>query len=64
MMDHAALRYIQIDTGRGRYQLRPSGCPGGTSQGLRQNHTFTTHLALSASLQPVMIRMPCYANIW
>ncbi|MFO7916937.1 MAG: enolase C-terminal domain-like protein [Anaerolineae bacterium] len=54
MMDQAGPGYIQIDAGR----------IGGISQGKRVadyaqargltyvNHTFTTHLALSASLQP------------
>ncbi|MEA3406514.1 MAG: mandelate racemase/muconate lactonizing enzyme family protein [Chloroflexota bacterium] len=54
MIDRAGLGYIQIDAGR----------IGGISQGKRVadyaqargltyvNHTFTTHLALSASLQP------------
>lgn len=54
MLDHAGLGFIQIDTGR----------IGGISQAKRVadaaqacgvtyvNHTFTSHLAISASLQP------------
>jgi L-alanine-DL-glutamate epimerase-like enolase superfamily enzyme len=54
MMDYAGLRYIQIDTGRvggitaARRVAQYAEAAGVTFV----NHTFTSHLALSASLQP------------
>ena len=54
MMDHAALRYIQIDTGRvGGISSAHRVAQEARARGVTfVNHTFTTHLALSASLQP------------
>lgn len=54
MIDHAAVGYIQIDTGRiGGITTAAQVAQYAAERGLRYvNHTFTTHLALSASLQP------------
>ncbi len=54
MIDYAGLSFIQIDTGRiggitvGKKVADIAQCAGITYV----NHTFTSHLALSASLQP------------
>ena len=54
MIDHAGLRYIQIDAGR----IGGIGAAAEVARYARErgvtyvNHTFTSHLALSASLQP------------
>lgn len=54
MMDHAGIRFIQIDTGRiGGITPAKSVADIATKQGIKYvNHTFTSHLALSASIQP------------
>ena len=54
MIDHAGLGFVQIDTGRiGGITPAAEVAAHAASRGVRYvNHTFTTHLALSASLQP------------
>jgi len=54
MIDHAGIGFIQIDTGRiGGISDAKSVADYANSKGVTfVNHTFTTHLALSASLQP------------
>ena len=54
MIDYAGLRYIQIDAGRiGGITTAVEVARYAQARGVRfVNHTFTTHLALSASLQP------------
>ncbi len=54
MLDHAGLGYIQIDTGRvGGISIAHRIAAEAQSRGVTYvNHTFTSHLALSASLQP------------
>lgn len=54
MIDHAALGYVQIDTGRiGGITTAKAVADYARARGVRfVNHTFTTHLALSASIQP------------
>jgi L-alanine-DL-glutamate epimerase-like enolase superfamily enzyme len=54
MIVHAALGYIQIDAGRiGGITIAKQAADYASARGVRYvNHTFTTHLALSASLQP------------
>lgn len=54
MMDFAALGYVQIDAGRiGGITTAKQVADYAAARGVRfVNHTFTTHLALSASLQP------------
>ena len=54
MIDYAGLGFVQIDTGRiggitSAYQVADYARAKGVQF---VNHTFTTHLALSASLQP------------
>ncbi len=54
MMDYAGLGYVQIDTGRiGGITTAKQVADYAGAKGVQfVNHTFTTHLALSASLQP------------
>lgn len=54
MIDHAGLGYVQIDTGRiGGISDAKLVADYAAGRGVTfVNHTFTTHLALSASLQP------------
>jgi L-alanine-DL-glutamate epimerase-like enolase superfamily enzyme len=54
MIDHAGLGYIQIDAGRiGGITVARQVARYARSRGVPYvNHTFTSHLALSASLQP------------
>ena len=54
MIDHARLGYVQIDTGRiGGITDAKLVADYAANRGVTYvNHTFTTHLALSASLQP------------
>jgi len=54
MIDYAGLGFIQIDTGRiGGITPAKQVADYATRQGvIYVNHTFTTHLALSASIQP------------
>jgi L-alanine-DL-glutamate epimerase-like enolase superfamily enzyme len=54
MIDHAGLGFVQIDTGRiGGITTARQVADYACARGVRfVNHTFTTHLALSASLQP------------
>jgi L-alanine-DL-glutamate epimerase-like enolase superfamily enzyme len=54
MMDYAGLGYVQIDTGRiGGITTAKQVADCARSKKIQfVNHTFTTHLALSASLQP------------
>ncbi|PWU09827.1 MAG: mandelate racemase [Verrucomicrobia bacterium] len=54
MIDYAGLGYVQIDTGRigGITTAKQIADYAGTKGVRFVNHTFTTHLALSASLQP------------
>ena len=54
MIDCAGLAYVQIDTGRiGGITTAKQVADYASAKGVRYvNHTFTTHLALSASLQP------------
>jgi L-alanine-DL-glutamate epimerase-like enolase superfamily enzyme len=54
LIDHGSVAFIQIDTGRiggitDAKQVADYACSHGVTY---VNHTFTTHLALSASLQP------------
>ncbi len=54
MIDYARIGYVQIDTGRiGGITTASEVAHYAHSRGVRfVNHTFTTHLALSASIQP------------
>lgn len=54
MLDHAALGFIQIDAGRiGGISVAKRVADEAKRRGITYvNHTFTSHLALSASLQP------------
>lgn len=54
MMEHAGVDYIQIDTGRiGGITAAKVVAEAATARGCTfLNHTFTSHLALSASIQP------------
>jgi L-alanine-DL-glutamate epimerase-like enolase superfamily enzyme len=54
MIDYAGLRYVQIDAGRiGGISVAKQVADYAQSRGVTYvNHTFTSHLALSASLQP------------
>jgi len=54
MLDHAGLKYIQIDAGRiGGLSVAKDVADYAASKGITYvNHTFTSNLALSASLQP------------
>lgn len=54
MIDYAALGYVQINAGRiGGITTARQVADYAQARGVRfVNHTFTTHLALSASLQP------------
>ncbi|MFN8375582.1 MAG: mandelate racemase/muconate lactonizing enzyme family protein [Anaerolineae bacterium] len=54
MIDYAAVGYVQIDTGRiGGITVAKQVADYAASRGIRFiNHTFTSHLALSASIQP------------
>jgi L-alanine-DL-glutamate epimerase-like enolase superfamily enzyme len=54
MIDHAAVGYIQIDAGRiGGLSVAKRVADYASSKGVTYvNHTFTSHLALSASIQP------------
>jgi L-alanine-DL-glutamate epimerase-like enolase superfamily enzyme len=54
MIDYAGLGYIQIDAGRiGGITAAKQVADYARAKGVQfVNHTFTTHLALSASLQP------------
>ncbi|MGQ0578579.1 MAG: mandelate racemase/muconate lactonizing enzyme family protein [Betaproteobacteria bacterium] len=54
MIDHAGLKYVQIDAGRiGGISVAKQVADYANAKGVTYvNHTFTSHLALSASLQP------------
>ncbi|MFO1069096.1 MAG: mandelate racemase/muconate lactonizing enzyme family protein [Geminicoccaceae bacterium] len=54
MIDHAGIGYVQIDAGRvGGISSAKRVADYAASRGVTYvNHTFTSHLALSASLQP------------
>ncbi len=54
MIDYAGLGFVQIDTGRiGGITTAKQVADYAVAKGVQfVNHTFTTHLALSASLQP------------
>lgn len=53
MMDHAGLGFIQIDAGRIGLSTARQVAVEAPPRGITfVNHTFTSHLALSASLQP------------
>jgi L-alanine-DL-glutamate epimerase-like enolase superfamily enzyme len=54
MIDHAGLKYVQIDAGRiGGITVAKDVADYATAKGVTYvNHTFTSNLALSASLQP------------
>ncbi len=54
MIDHAGLGFIQIDAGRiGGISVAKRVADAAHARGVTYvNHTFTSHLALSASLQP------------
>ena len=54
MLEHAGLGYIQIDAGRiGGISVAKQVADDARARGVTYvNHTFTSHLALSASLQP------------
>jgi L-alanine-DL-glutamate epimerase-like enolase superfamily enzyme len=54
LIDHAHLGFVQIDTGRiGGISTAHEVAQYAAARGVTYvNHTFTTHLALSASLQP------------
>ncbi|WP_022909481.1 mandelate racemase/muconate lactonizing enzyme family protein [Aestuariimicrobium kwangyangense] len=54
LIDHGAVGFIQVDTGRiGGIQDAREVALHAASRGVRYvNHTFTSHLALSASIQP------------
>jgi L-alanine-DL-glutamate epimerase-like enolase superfamily enzyme len=54
MIDHAGLRFVQIDAGRiGGISIAKDVADYASARGVTYvNHTFTSHLALSASIQP------------
>ncbi|MDZ4685371.1 MAG: mandelate racemase/muconate lactonizing enzyme family protein [Planctomycetaceae bacterium] len=54
MIDHAGLKYVQIDAGRiGGITIAKDVADYAVAKGVTYvNHTFTSNLALSASLQP------------
>jgi L-alanine-DL-glutamate epimerase-like enolase superfamily enzyme len=54
MIDYAGIKFVQIDTGRiGGITTAKQVADYAAGKGVTYiNHTFTTHLALSASLQP------------
>jgi L-alanine-DL-glutamate epimerase-like enolase superfamily enzyme len=54
MIDHAGVRFIQIDTGRiGGISAAVRVAQHALRRGVTYvNHTFTTHLALAASIAP------------
>ncbi|MFP6758922.1 MAG: mandelate racemase/muconate lactonizing enzyme family protein [Alphaproteobacteria bacterium] len=53
MIDHAALQYVQIDAGRmGISEARRVALYAQSRRVRFVNHTFNSHIALSASLQP------------
>ncbi|MBI1277572.1 MAG: mandelate racemase/muconate lactonizing enzyme family protein [Anaerolineaceae bacterium] len=54
MIDYGGVEYIQIDTGRiGGITIAKRVADYASARGVRYvNHTFTSHLALSASIQP------------
>jgi L-alanine-DL-glutamate epimerase-like enolase superfamily enzyme len=54
MIDHAGLSYVQIDAGRvGGISVARQVAGYAAARGVTYvNHTFTSHLALSGSLQP------------
>ncbi|RFC41574.1 MAG: L-alanine-DL-glutamate epimerase [Verrucomicrobia bacterium] len=54
MMQHGGVGYIQIDCGRiGGISVAKQAADDAVARGVTfVNHTFTSHLALSASLQP------------
>jgi len=54
MMQHGGVGYIQIDCGRiGGISVAKEAADDAAASGVTfVNHTFTSHLALSASLQP------------
>jgi L-alanine-DL-glutamate epimerase-like enolase superfamily enzyme len=54
MIDHAGLRFVQIDAGRiGGISIAKDVADYAAARGVTYvNHTFTSHLALSASIQP------------
>jgi L-alanine-DL-glutamate epimerase-like enolase superfamily enzyme len=54
MIDHAAIGFVQIDAGRiGGISVAKRVADYAAAKGVTYvNHTFTSHLALSASLQP------------
>jgi L-alanine-DL-glutamate epimerase-like enolase superfamily enzyme len=54
MIDYAGLGYVQIDAGRiGGISVAKAVADYARANGVTYvNHTFTSHLALSASLQP------------
>lgn len=60
MLDHAGLGYIQIDAGRigGISVARRVAEAARARDIIYVNHTFTSHLALSASLQPYAASEP------
>jgi len=54
MIDYAGLGFVQVDAGRiGGITTAKQAADYAAAKGIQfVNHTFTTHLALSASLQP------------
>jgi L-alanine-DL-glutamate epimerase-like enolase superfamily enzyme len=54
MIDHGGLRFVQIDAGRiGGISIAKDVADYAAARGVNYvNHTFTSHLALSASIQP------------
>jgi len=54
LIDYAGIGYIQIDTGRvGGITVAKQVADYASAKGITYvNHTFTSHLALSASIQP------------
>ncbi len=54
MIDYAGLKYVQIDAGRiGGITISKDVADYAAAKGvIYVNHTFTSNLALSASLQP------------
>lgn len=54
MIDHAGFKYVQIDAGRiGGITIAKDVADYAATRGVTYvNHTFTSNLALSASLQP------------
>mgnify|MGYP001258139061 FL=1 len=60
LLDYADLGYIQIDAGRiGGISIARQVAEAASARGVTYvNHTFTSHLALSASLQPYAASAP------